>query len=114
MTNEMIIFNERLKLFESGKIGGTGRMIEIQMDDGTVKAVEEPEEIHSYSRWRECGYNVRKGEKAIAGIEIWKYAEKKKEKDADEDEGGERIFKKKAVFFKFSQVEPIREEKHVR
>lgn len=111
MTNETIIFNERVRLFEAGKISGTGRMIEISMEDGTVKQMEEPEEIHSYSRWREYGYNVRKGEKAVTGVEIWKYAEKKnEEKDGDEDEGVERIFKKKAFFFTFSQVEPIREE----
>lgn len=37
MTNEMLIWNERIRLFESGKIGGTGRMIELHAEDGTVK-----------------------------------------------------------------------------
>ena len=47
MTNEMLIWNERIRLFESGKIGGTGRMIELHAEDGTVKKMEEPEKIHS-------------------------------------------------------------------
>ena len=70
MTNEMLIWNERIQLFESGKIGGTGRMIELHAEDGTVKKMEEPEEIHSYSRWQEYGYQVKKGEKAVSTIEI--------------------------------------------
>ena len=53
--HEMLIWNERIRLFESGKIGGTGRMIELHAEDGTVKKMEEPEEIHSYSRWQEYG-----------------------------------------------------------
>ena len=110
MTNEMLIWNERIRLFESGKIGGTGRMIEFHAEDGTVKKMEEPEEIHSYSRWQKYGYQVKKGEKAVSTIEIWKYAQKKEDsdKDGEDAEGSERVFKKKAFFFRFSQVEPIR------
>lgn len=102
--HEMLIWNERIRLFESGKIGGTGRMIELHAEDGTVKKMEEPEEIHSYSRWQEYGYQVKKGEKAVSTIEIWKYAQKKEDsdKDGEDAEGSERVFKKKAFFFRFS------------
>ena len=67
--HEMLIWNERIRLFESGKIGGT-----------------------------------------VSTIEIWKYAQKKEDsdKDGEDAEGSERVFKKKAFFFRFSQVEPIR------
>ena len=113
MTNEQIILNVRLQLMEEGKIGSTGRFFEMQGQDGTLKKVPEPEEIHSFSRWKECGYGVKKGEKAIAKVEIWKYAESKKTVDgkleSDEEETKERIFKKSAFFFSASQVEPLRE-----
>lgn len=110
MTNEQIILNVRLQLMEEGKIGSTGRFFEMQGQDGTRKKVPEPEEIHSFSRWKECGYGVKKGEKAIAKVEIWKYAESKKP-ESDEEETKERIFKKSAFFFSASQVEPLREGK---
>ena len=110
MTNEQIILNVRLQLMEEGKIGSTGRFFEMQGQDGTLKKVPEPEEIHSFSRWKECGYGVKKGEKAIAKVEIWKYAESKKP-ESDEEETKERIFKKSAFFFSASQVEPLREGK---
>ena len=55
-------------------------------------------------------YKEKKGEKAVSSIEIWKYAQKKadSDKDGEESEESERVFKKKAFFFRFSQVEPIR------
>lgn len=114
MTNEQIILNVRLQLMEEGKIGSTGRFFEMQGQDGTLKKVPEPEEIHSFSRWKECGYGVKKGEKAIAKIEIWKYAECKKTDDGKseaDEKTKERIFKKSAFFFSASQVEPLREGK---
>ena len=53
---------------------------------------------------------MKKGETAVSSIEIWKYAQKKadSDKDGEESEESERVFKKKAFFFRFSQVEPIR------
>lgn len=80
MTNEMIIFNARLALMEDGKIGGTGRMMEIEDEDGEKRKIEEPEEIHTFLIWKELGFSVKKGEKAIAKFDIWKYTQKKKAK----------------------------------
>lgn len=114
MTNEQILLNVRFQLMEEGKIGSTGRWLERQDESGEVKKVSEPEEIHSFLRWKEYGYGVKKGEKAIAKVEIWKYAElKKKDEGKSEDEESkekERLFKKVAFFFAPSQVEPLREE----
>ena len=73
------------------------------------KNIEEPEPIHTFLHWKEYGYSVKKGEKAIAQLEIWKYTEKKKTDGEDtEEETAEHAFKKKAFFFCFAQVEPIR------
>lgn len=110
MTNEQIILNVRFQLMEEGKIGSTGRFFEMQGENGELKKVPEPEEIHSFLRWKEYGYGVKKGEKAVAKVEIWKYADAKK-KDDEETEEKERIFKKAAFFFASSQVEPLREGK---
>ena len=71
MTNEQILLNVRYQLMEEGKIGSTGRFFEMQGEDGELKKVPEPEEIHSFSRWKEYGYGVKRGEKAIAKVEIW-------------------------------------------
>lgn len=113
MTNEMIILNERIRLYEAGKISGTGRKMKIRTEDGGTKLIEEPEQIHSFSRWKEYGYAVRKGEKAVTKLEIWKCAERKKKEEKPEEEGEtvERIFKKATFFFTASQVEPLKEWK---
>lgn len=113
MTNEQIILNVRLQLMQDGKIGSTGRYFEIADENGEMRKIPEPEEIHSYSRWHEYGYSVKKGEKAVAKIEIWKCATSKKQEEADgeENEEKEQMFKKVAFFFAPSQVEPLREEK---
>lgn len=47
MTNEQIIFNERLQLMESGVIRNTGRMMVLELEDGKRKKIFEPEEIHT-------------------------------------------------------------------
>lgn len=114
MTNEAIILNERIRLYEAGKIGGTGRKMEIQMEAGSTKTIEEPEQIHSFLRWKEYGFSVRKGEKAVTKLEIWKHVtQKKKEETADGDETAdrERMFKKETCFFTGAQVEPRKERK---
>ena len=106
MTNEMIIFNERTKLLNEGKISGTGRTITIETNEGKI-SVPEPEEIHTFQMWKSLGFSVKKGEHAIAKFPIWKYTKK----DADPEtltEAEEKIFMKIAAFFTIAQVEPIK------
>lgn len=104
MTNETIIFNQRYELMQEGVLASTGRTIEIETEEGK-KLISEPEEIHTYAAWKALGFQVKRGEHAIAAFLIWKHVSKKAEQENEPDE--EKMFKTKAFFFKFDQVEPI-------
>jgi len=106
ITNAMIILNAQMELMAHGKIGTTGRVIRVEFADGE-REVPEPEEIHTFAHWKECGYSVKKGEHAIAAFPIWKYTSKAA--GASEEEAQEKgyCFMKKAFWFKASQVEKI-------
>lgn len=110
VTNRQIIFLAACDLVEEKKIETTGRLIDFELDDGMIITVPEPEPIHTFQVWKKLGYSVKKGEKAIARINIWKYVEKKKK--TDDDENAEEIkaghcIKKEACFFSSHQVQPI-------
>lgn len=107
MTNAMIILNESVRLMEEGVLAGTGRFITIQNEDGTKKELEMPEQIHTFNGWKERGYFVKKGEKAIAKFTIWKCKNKKEENEEGEEVEKTNMFLKTAAFFKFSQVERV-------
>ena len=128
MTNRMIVLMERCKLMEDGIIGGTGRFVEIETDEGT-KTLEEPEEIFTVKEWNKRGFLIKTGETHIAEFYIWKRDNGKGKKanaenpedseDSEESEvrsksnGRKRqrrnngYFWGKACFFKASQVTPI-------
>lgn len=108
MTNAMIILNESVRLMDEGVLAGTGEFITIENEDGTVKRLEMPEPIHTFSGWKERGYSIKKGEKAIAKFTIWKYKGKKVENEEGEEEEKANMFLKTAAFFKLSQVEKMR------
>ena len=72
MTNAQIIFNESIELMNQGIIKGTGRTFTVEMEDGTKKTIEEPEELHTFAAWKERGRQVKKGEHAKAKFYIWK------------------------------------------
>lgn len=109
MTNEQIVFSNRMTLMEQGVIGTTGRTVKVADSAGNVFCVEEPEEIHTYQMWKSLGYQVRKGQKAVASFAIWKHVTKKKKEDQSEEDGEEkgRMFMKVASFFSASQVDAI-------
>lgn len=116
MTNETIILNERFEAMEKGIIGTTGRIIEIETEEGK-KMVPEPEEMHTFAAWKQLGYMVSKGEKAKVTTYIWKKAPKKQEKeqkteepensDTAEIEIMKKFVKVKAFLFSASQVKMI-------
>ena len=109
MTNEQIIFSNRMELMKSGVIGTTGRNIVIEDDQGRKTLTKEPEEIHTYMEWKRRGYTVRHGEKHISKFTIWKSIPVKKEGE----EPKEKMIMKEAFFFKASQVEKGEEQKAV-
>lgn len=92
MTNAETIYRQSLILVSEGKL----QLINNQ-----------PEPIHTYAKWKSMGYNVKKGEKAIAKFAIWKYT-KRTTTDKDGNEiPDDRCFSKVSAFFKFSQVEKV-------
>lgn len=112
MTNEAIIFNRSVALMKAGILKGTGRYFSFTDDTGNTMTLEEPEAIHTFQEWKRLGYAVRRGQKAVAFIQIWKYKEPKK---ADDTTGTvamtieERsFFMKNAAFFTAEQVEPLK------
>lgn len=119
MTNNMIIFWASVELMKEGKLSGTGRMVEIELDDGQRISVEEPEEIHTFAAWKKMGFIVKKGEKATAQINIWKHTVKQLPTDTPSEEvnkanklindqgGQENMFRKTASFFTAAQVQPL-------
>lgn len=109
MTNAQIIFNEAQRLAEAGAIKYTGR--EFVMDvDGEQITVKETEDIHTFNGWKERGYMVQKGQKAVARFCIWKHSPGRvKELPNGEGEYMEkdRMFMKQSCFFSRSQVEEV-------
>jgi len=109
MTNNQIIFNAAYELMMEGKIGTTGR--KITLEDG--EEFFEPEPIHTFQTWKKKGYIVKRGEKAIAAIDIWKYAPRKKDNDDGENDGEKKKIRnsemiiKTSYFFSMAQVEKI-------
>lgn len=78
MNNNTIILNNSIALAEKGILRTTENFI--TLDNGNI--IYLPEAIHTYKGWQELGYQVKKGEKAIAAFKIWKY---KKSNKSDED-----------------------------
>jgi antirestriction protein ArdC len=117
MTNQMIILMESVKLMQAGILQSVGEPMKITVEENgkeVEKEVQTPEPIHTYQAWKSMGYQVKKGEKAIAQFPVWKMsnpskkAQEEAEKEDKEVQG--RMFLKTASFFKSSQVEEIKEK----
>ena len=107
MNNATIILLESVKLMEEGKLKGSGNFITIETQNGQ-KEIEVPEAIHTYTKWKELGYQVKRGAKSEIKIPVWKYRGKT---ETDEESGKEiekgKCFMKIAAFFTLAQVEKI-------
>ena len=88
MTNNQIIFQNAIALAEAGilKVGADGL----------------PETIHTYEGWRSIGFQVQKGQKAVAKFAIWKHAPARTKKDGTVKP--ETMFLKTAAWFTADQV----------
>lgn len=105
ITNAQIVFNAQQELLEAGKIKATGRMLEFETLEGEVISYPEAEAIHTYSHWQELGYQVRKGEKAVANFPIWKFTIKAKGLTEEDAQANGYCFMKKSFWFSASQVD---------
>lgn len=64
--------------------------------------------IHTYAHWQSLGFQVKKGEKAVAKFPIWKYTSKKKKEETEEEaQVAGHCFMKMSAWFTDQQVEPI-------
>ena len=113
MTNAQIIFNAEQQLAKEGKIGYTGRVFEGKDEAGNVIQIKETESIHTYQGWLERGFQVQKGQKAVAKFTIWKHTGAKAEKMEMQDGNAVEyidkghMFMKTAAFFAANQVAPV-------
>ena len=119
MTNEKIIFNAAQDLMKQGIIKNTGRVLGYEEDkDGNRTMIYEPEAIHTYQCWKGLGYQVQKGQKAVAKFKIWKHTTRPVKEDeipegvndatrAILEQPKENMFMVTSAFFSASQVEPI-------
>ena len=104
MTNEQIILSAAQQLAEAGAIKYTGRVYKARDAAGQVIELKETEAIHTYNAWRALGFQVQKGQKAVARLTIWKHATKTDDETGEEES---RMFMKTAAFFAASQVEAL-------
>lgn len=104
MTNAQIIFSAEQELAEQGVIKYTGREYKALLPDGTETTIKETEPLHTFQAWKSLGYSVKKGQKAVTKLQIWKHTVKK---NPETDEEKARMFMKVAAFFSASQVEKI-------
>ncbi len=110
MTNEQIILQQQFRLMRDGIIGSTGKTVYVEGDNGEKEAYPEPEPIHTYAGWKRLGFQVRKGQKAIACFPVWKHTDvplKTDDSTGECIEAGERMFLTKAFWFSRDQCDHI-------
>lgn len=84
MTNEQIIQNEK-------KLLGMGEF----------------EPLHTFQKWKEMGFKVKKGEHAVTCTKLWKPKAKKYTDTNGEEKIENNFFLAKAFLFKLDRVERI-------
>lgn len=104
ITNVEIIRRQSYELMQQGILKPTGRILTVQLADGTTAEIPEVEPIHTYNGWKELGYQVKKGEHAKAQFPIWKWKGQKNEETGEE---GGNCYQRKAFWFTFDQVEQV-------
>ena len=63
--------------------------------------------LHTYTKWKSMGYQVKKGEKSQHRITVWKGCAKTKINAEGEEVTTSKIIMKESCFFTLAQVEPI-------
>lgn len=65
------------------------------------------ESLHTFQKWKEMGFKVKKGEHATVCTKLWKRKSKKVELDDGKETEESNFFLAKAFLFKLDQVERI-------
>ena len=111
MTNQMIILLQQVELQKEGILKFTGRKIKVLNQlTAEIEEIDEIQPIHTYAGWKSLGYQVKKGEKAIAKFPVWTYSVKKSEVNGEEKQTS-KMYMKTSAFFTDEQVEKIKEDK---
>lgn len=117
MTNAQIIMQEKIRLADEGILKIVGWET-FETPDGEEVDIPKIQPIHTYQAWKKLGYQVKRGEKAVAKFPVWKYlTKKKKEEEVPDDADGEdkkrsgKCYMKMSAFFTDEQVEKIKEDK---
>ena len=96
----LIKVGDSQKESEETKMATTNNQIILM--ECVTRGIIEP--VHTYARWKELGFQVQKGQKALFKTAIYKCVEKK---DADGNTTSKKMFPKMSAFFGKSQVQPI-------
>lgn len=108
MTNNDIVFQAEQELAKQGIIKYSGPVYTVTTVDGKTIEYQDTERLHTFQTWKSLGYIVRRGEKSVIALTIWKHISR-----SHEDPDGNMIidpgkmFPKKAYFFSASQVDKI-------
>ena len=81
---------------------------EILMGECATRGITE--EVHTFARWKQLGFMVKKGEHALFSTSLWKQCKSKKREEAENLEDGEqsgRCYLCKSYLFGRSQVEEV-------
>ena len=65
------------------------------------------EPLHTFQKWKEMGFKVKKGEHAVTCTKLWKPKAKKFTDENGEEKVENNFFLAKAYLFKLNQVERI-------
>lgn len=64
--------------------------------------------IHTYAKWKQLGYQVKRGEKCQHRLTIWKSCTRTKTNADGEEVTTSKMIMKESCFFTLAQVEPIK------
>ena len=67
----------------------------------------ELEPLHTFQKWKDMGFKVKKGEHAVTCTKLWKPKSKKYTDTNGEEKVENNFFLTKAYLFKLNQVERI-------
>lgn len=113
MTNADIILQNRVFLMEQEVIKGVPGTALLWKDDQGEREILMPEEIRTFNEWKRLGFQVQKGQHAVAKFQIWMPKKGRKmaadeDPEKDEEQMAKNFYKKVAFFFTKDQVKEVK------